>query len=307
MDHSYQQKLAQIAIEAQTSFPLKVTQEYAQKINFNDPNDPLLKQIQPSKSELQSSEGYVTDPLKESQFTAQTGLIQKYQGRALLIVTGHCDIHCRYCFRRHFPYTENSLTPSRLAQCVKYIESDAHLHELILSGGDPLSLPNRQLKRIIHAFTHITHLKRIRIHTRTPIANHQRLDDELLNLLIQLPWRCSIVLHINHPNELDKALKQRLIQAHNKGITLLNQSVLLQGVNDHINVLTALSEVLYDAHVMPYYLHYPDPVEGSHHFHVSHADAIELHQQLKSRLSGYLVPKLVQEIPERPNKTWLPE
>ena len=289
-----------------SSFPFKVSKEYARKIDWSNPIDPLLQQILPSNLEHITAPHEQQDPLQESTlFHQDAGLIQKYRNRALLITTGHCTIHCRYCFRQNYPYAAKSLKSKDLERIKHRLETDDSIEEIILSGGDPLSLSNHQLQKITTMLATISHIKRLRIHTRTPVAHSARLDEGFMRWLNSLPWQICIVLHINHPNELDDTLSKALAPLSRMPIQLLNQSVLLKGVNDDIGTLETLSKSLFAAHILPYYLHQLDPVTGTAHFSVADDNARELHQLLQQRLPGYLVPRLVREIPHRAHKTLL--
>ena len=283
------------------SFPLRVPRPYVARMKWGDPNDPLLRQVLPSSFEWDAVAGFVQDPLEESAAVADTGLLQKYAARVLLITTGACAINCRYCFRRHFPYAEHR--QGKDLPALEAIRQDPTVREVILSGGDPLMLRDAHLTRLLHTIAAIDHVRRIRIHTRLPVVIPQRVTNALIDTLHSLPQQVVIVLHFNHPNELDAEVDTAL--AALPPFTLLNQSVVLQGVNNDANTLANLSERLFAAGVLPYYLHLPDAVAGTAHFHVSEAEAKALHHELTTRLPGYLVPRLVRETPGLASKELL--
>jgi len=286
-------------------FPLRVTRAYASRMQRGNPRDPLLLQVLPHAHELLDVVGYGDDPLQEQQANPAPGLLHKYHGRVLLITTQSCAIHCRYCFRRHFPYADNKPSRAQWQQSIDYIASDSSIVEAILSGGDPLAVSNTHLGFLLRKLGAIPHLARIRIHTRLPLVLPDRIDSTLLALLRELPQQVVVVIHANHAQELDAdslAACQRLQQC---GVTLLNQSVLLRGINDDADTLAQLSERLFAAGVLPYYLHMPDKVRSTAHFDVTDDAAHALVRTLQSRLPGYLVPKLVRELPQEPNKTLL--
>ena len=282
-------------------FPLRVPRPYIARMKCGDPNDPLLRQVLPSRFEWDAVPGYAQDPLAESAAVAGTGLLQKYASRVLLIATGACAVNCRYCFRRHFPYAEHRHDPNFPA--LEIIRQDPSIHEVILSGGDPLMLRDSHLARLARAIGEIEHVRRLRIHTRLPVVIPRRVTNALIDTLHGMPQQVVIVLHFNHANELDDEVDAAL--AALSPFTLLNQSVVLQGVNNDAGTLANLSERLFAAGVLPYYLHLPDAVAGTAHFHVSEAEAKTLHQQLAARLPGYLVPRLVRETPGLPAKELL--
>lgn len=275
-------------------FSLRVPRGYVQRMEKGNKSDPLLRQVLPLIDETIENPAYSFDPVGDVAAVEVPGLLHKYHGRVLLITTAACAVHCRYCFRRHFPYQENRAEHDWLA-AVDYIEQHDDIHEVILSGGDPLSLSDEKLKSITDKLLHIPHIKTLRIHTRQPIVLPERITPELLQWLSSLPWHIVVVLHCNHANEIDDSVGHALKQLQHKNITLLNQSVLLAGVNDTAEVLCALSHQLFAHRVLPYYLHVLDKVQGASHFHVSATDAVQLMAQMRSLLPGYLVPKLVQE------------
>jgi len=277
-------------------FPLRVPREYLARIRPGDPQDPLLLQILPSKSELLVTPGYTLDPLDEQQTNKLPGLLHKYHGRILLTVVGACAVHCRYCFRRHFPYQENNPGRDGWRQVVEYVAADASIKEIIFSGGDPLVAKDHFLAELAAQFAAIPHVQRLRIHTRLPIVIPQRVNAELIGWLSAMRLDTVVVVHCNHANEIDGAVRQAFRDLKQAGVTVLNQAVLLAGVNDSVDAQVALSETLFAAGCLPYYLHYLDPVHGSAHFEVSRERATELMVQLTNVLPGYLVPKLVQMV-----------
>lgn len=283
-------------------FPLLVPHSYVARMQRGNPQDPLLRQVLPLGEELLEVPGYVADPVGDLSAMTRPGLLHKYHGRALVITTAACGIHCRYCFRRHFPYPQANPMPDRWQQLRDYLLADDSLEELILSGGDPLSLSDHRLAGLFEAVRAIPHLKRLRLHTRYPVILPERLTDSLLRQLRALPQQVILVIHANHANEIDTGVRQALTPFREAGITLLNQAVLLRGVNDSETALVALSEALFDAGVLPYYLHQLDPVQGAAHFAVDDARARELAAALRARLPGYLVPRLVRELAGDPAK-----
>jgi EF-P beta-lysylation protein EpmB len=271
-----------------------------------DPTDPLLRQVLPVESELQDAADYVSDPLGEHAALRAAGLLQKYQGRALLITTSACAVHCRYCFRREFPYSEQTHDAPRWSAALAELAGDSSIEEVILSGGDPLSLSDARLTGLTDALAKIPHIRRLRVHTRQPVVLPSRVDDGLLGWLRALRAPMVFVLHVNHPNEIDAEVRCACEKLRAAGVTLLNQSVLLRGVNDNVDVLAELSRCLFDAGVLPYYLHVLDHVRGAAHFAVPDPEARALVGELASRLSGYLVPRLVRELSGAPAKVILP-
>ncbi|HKK56260.1 EF-P beta-lysylation protein EpmB [Marinobacter sp.] len=284
-------------------FAIRVPEPYAARMARGNPQDPLLRQVLPTSDEGLLLPGYATDPLEENSAVATTGLIRKYQSRALLMVTGQCAINCRYCFRRHFPYDEHRLTPRDRTRILEFLASDQTINEVILSGGDPLVASDRLLSFWVDSVSRIPHIRRLRIHSRLPVVIPQRVTAGLLEMLAASRLQCVMVLHINHPNELDDQVREALGKLRDAGVTLLNQSVILRGVNDHADTLVSLSERLFECHVLPYYLHAFDPVAGAHHFAVSDHQARVIVRELLAKLPGFLVPRLVREIPDKPGKT----
>lgn len=284
-------------------FPVRVPKPYLERIEKGNPDDPLLRQVLPMAPEAQDKPGYVRDPLEEATASPVTGLIRKYNSRALLMVTGQCAINCRYCFRRHFPYGDHRLSPEDRNHVLTTLRQAPEVNEVIFSGGDPLAVNDRLLARWAEELSGLPSLRRLRIHTRLPIVIPQRVSEELLAWIADTRLQVVMVLHVNHPNELDQHTRQALVRLKAAGVTLLNQSVLLHGVNDNTDTLCELSESLFAAGVLPYYLHAFDPVQGAHHFDVPDQRAKQLARELVARLPGFLVPRLVREIPGKEGKT----
>jgi EF-P beta-lysylation protein EpmB len=287
-------ELDDVDVDFAPDFPLRVPVSFVERMRMRDPNDPLLRQVLPLSAERNVAPGYSADPLGEASATLAPGVIQKYRGRVLLIAAPACAVHCRYCFRRTFPYADHQQAVA--FPSLASVERDAGISEVILSGGDPLMLKDVPLRRLVTRLDAIPHLRRIRIHTRLPVVIPQRVTAELIQLLRDTRTTASIVLHVNHPNEVAGPFVDALAELHRAGITLLNQSVLLAGVNDHVDVLDELSQRLFDNHVLPYYLHLADPVIGTHHFDVPESIGASLIAALRARLPGYLVPRLVREV-----------
>lgn len=283
--------------EAMVQFPLRVPRGFVARMRRGDPSDPLLRQVLPLDDEMRPMPGFGLDAVGDGAAKTAPGVIQKYRGRALLVATGSCAIHCRYCFRRHFPYAEETAARDGWREAVDLIRQDASIEEVLLSGGDPLSLSNGKLAELTGALADIPHLRRLRIHSRLPIVVPERVDDGLMGWLTALPWPVTLVVHANHANEFDGTVDAALGRLRAAGVHLLNQAVLLRGVNDSVDALAALSERGFAAGVLPYYLHQLDRVAGVAHFEVDDAHARALHAGLAARLSGYLVPRLVREIP----------
>jgi EF-P beta-lysylation protein EpmB len=287
---------------ATATFRLLVPRGYVARMRYGDPSDPLLRQVLPIANELEAAPEYIADPLGERAAIRAPGLLQKYHGRALLITTSACAVHCRYCFRREFPYSEQTGESVRFGEALAEIARDPSIEEVILSGGDPLSLSDERLTRLTDALAGIPHVRRLRVHTRQPIVLPSRVDAGLIDWLqsVQLPK--VFVLHANHPNEIDTDVRAACTQLRAAGVVLLNQSVLLKGVNDDADVLADLSRLLFDAGVLPYYLHALDHVAGAAHFALSDARSQEVAGALAARLPGYLVPRLVREVEGAPAK-----
>lgn len=291
------------AILASKSFKLRVPRAFVGKMRKGDPLDPLLLQVLPHHLELEEHPEFVTDPLGEEAANQLPGVLHKYQSRFLLTLTGACAVHCRYCFRRHFPYQENLPKQDDWPQIKAYIEQNPHINEVILSGGDPLTLSNRKLKLWIERLESLQQVKILRIHSRVPVVIPQRLDTELLEILKSTRLRIIMVIHANHAAELDDQTCAYLEKLSQHGITALNQAVLLKGINDDAQTLIELSQRLFDARVMPYYLHVLDKVKGAQHFDLSGSKIDEIYHDILAGLPGYLVPKLVREIAGEKNKT----
>ena len=288
---------------ASRQFPLRVPRGYIARMNKGDPDDPLLKQVLPLGLELENVADFVPDPVSDQTAMVAPGILQKYHGRALLITTGACAIHCRYCFRRHFPYTDTRVSRNGWRSSLEYIASDPNITEVILSGGDPLSLSDKRLAELVHEIEKIQHVSRLRIHTRLPVVLPERITRPLVQILYSSRLASVMVIHANHPNEINKPVSQALKILDEKGVRLLNQSVLLKGINDRPEILVKLSETLFDSGVLPYYLHLLDRVAGAAHFEVTEADAIKLSQSLNTMLPGYLFPRMVREISGKTGKT----
>ncbi|MDS4029635.1 MAG: EF-P beta-lysylation protein EpmB [Candidatus Contendobacter sp.] len=288
---------------AAARFPLRVPRGFVRRMVKGDPSDPLLRQILPLDIEMETTPGFVADPVGDRAAQAAPGVLHKYHGRALLIVTGACAVHCRYCFRREYPYAESHAGADEWRPALAYLAADSSLREVILSGGDPLSLSDRRLGALLAGLDRIPHLERLRIHSRQPIVLPERVDGGLLNALAETRLRLVLVVHANHPREIDADVRAALARLTAVDVTLLNQSVLLRGVNDSVAVLAALSEVLFSARVLPYYLHLLDPVRGAAHFDVNKTEASAIIKALRRRLPGYLTPRLVREQPGQLAKT----
>ena len=292
-----------ISDAAAAAFPVRVPRAFIARMRHGDPDDPLLCQVLPLVDEEILAPGFSLDAVGDFQARAGAGLLHKYQGRALLVTTGSCAVNCRYCFRRHFPYGEENAGADRWASAIAYLREDPSITEVLLSGGDPLSLSNARLQELGDALRTVPHLRRLRIHTRLPVVLPARVDAPLLAWLASLPWPVTVVLHANHANEFDAEVDAACAGLRAAGATLLNQAVLLRGVNDSVEALAQLSERGFEAGVLPYYLHQLDRVQGAAHFEVPDAEALALHAALAAKLPGYLVPKLVREIPGEPGKT----
>jgi len=280
---------------AHASFPLRVPVAYLERMRRGDPHDPLLLQVLPQARESDILPGYSSDPLGEAAANPVEGVIHKYHGRLLLIVSGGCAVNCRYCFRRHFPYADNQLGGAAWQRVLDYLRDDASLSEVILSGGDPLATPDPRLAAMLDDLQGIPHLRRLRIHTRLPVVIPDRVTPALVRMLADNRLRSVLVTHINHPNELDAPVAAALARLATAGTRLLNQSVLLRGVNDDVDTLRRLSETLFEHGVLPYYLHLLDPVSGAAHFDRGEQASRALVGQLATQLPGYLVPQLVRE------------
>lgn len=294
------------ALAAAKDFSLTVPRSFVARMEKGNWHDPLLKQVLPLGQELDYQPGFTDDPLAENSANPCPGLIHKYPGRVLLIASGGCAINCRYCFRRHFPYQANNPNREQWQQALDYIAADESITEVILSGGDPLVASDRLLTERVKQIAAIDHVSRLRIHSRLPVVIPQRITAECLDWLTSSRLRPVMVIHCNHANELDPQVGAALEKLANAGVTLLNQSVLLAGINDNTNALLSLSETLHQYRVLPYYLHLLDRVAGSAHFECSEKHAGELIKQLMTSLPGYLVPKLVREVSGKRSKIPIP-
>ena len=283
-------------------FPLRVPHSFVARMRKGDPDDPLLRQVLPLDAELQDTPGFSLDPVGDHSAIINRGLLQKYQGRVLIMTTAACAIHCRYCFRRHFPYSEQSSRPSQWQEICDEITKDRSINEVILSGGDPLSLADTQLSQLVEMLDRLPQLKRLRIHTRYPIVLPQRINNSLLEWLTNTRLNTVVVIHSNHANEFNDDVATAMTKLKSAGVTLLNQTVLLRGVNDTIEALSQLSERLFENGVLPYYLHQLDKVQGAAHFEVEREKALHLITEIRKVLPGYLVPQLVEEIAQAPYK-----
>jgi EF-P beta-lysylation protein EpmB len=283
-------------------FPLKVPRSYVARMRRGDPNDPLLRQVLPLAAECESVPGYTADPVGDRAAMVAPGILHKYHGRVLLTATGACAVHCRYCFRRHYPYAESNASVDDWQTALDYLSHDTSVSEVILSGGDPLTLSDRRLGRFADALEGLSHVRRLRLHTRLPIVLPSRVDGSLLAWISAVHAKVIVVIHANHPNELNNEVRDCIARLKHAGVEVLNQSVLLRGVNDSVEVLARLSEALIEVGVLPYYLHLLDRVDGAAHFDVSEAYAMHLQAELTARLPGYLVPRLVREVAGAPAK-----
>lgn len=284
-------------------FELKVPRPFIARMAKGDVNDPLLRQVLPLGEEQAVTPGFSHDPLAEAQSNAVKGLVHKYQGRVLLVVAPNCAVNCRYCFRRHFPYQDNNPSRQQWLEVFDQIAKDSSIHEVIFSGGDPLASPDRQLQWMVDQLESIPHLKRLRIHTRLPVVIPQRVTDTMLTWLTGSRLKPVMVIHANHASELDTHVAKALSLLRDKGVMLLNQAVLLKGINDQLEDQVALSERLFELDVLPYYLHLLDKVQGAAHFDLPHRQAMQLHQRMQGVLPGFLVPKLVREEAGESQKT----
>jgi EF-P beta-lysylation protein EpmB len=290
--------------QAARDFPLKVPESFVARMNYGDPEDPLLTQVLPCATELRDDNAYSPDPLEESKYNQVPGIVHKYRNRVLLIVSPNCAINCRYCFRRHFPYEENRQSKQQWQQALDYIRSREEINEVIYSGGDPLAANDQFLSWLTERIAAIRHIKRLRIHSRLPVVIPSRVDNRLLDWLVGTRFKPIVVLHINHAQEIDQSLQTAAQRLLDQGIQVLNQAVLLRGVNDNAPSLVSLSERLFESGVMPYYLHLLDPVAGASHFDIPEQQAQDLYRQMQAQLPGYLVPKLVRDKPGEPSKTF---
>ena len=320
---SWQQQLAQAIVDPDTllqalqipterfperraaadDFRIRVPWSYVRKMRIGDAEDPLLRQVMADGEELLPASGFVTDPVGDLAASAVPGLLHKYAGRVLLITTGACAVHCRYCFRRHFPYADQHAGQQQWSAALDYIRAHQDIREVILSGGDPLVLSDQRLHELFDALQQIPHLQRLRIHSRLPVVLPDRITGALLEMLATSRLQCCLVIHANHANEIGTDDEPRYAELRRAGVTLLNQAVLLRAVNDRPDVQIELSERLFAAGILPYYLHLLDPVRGAAHFHVEDTRAVELLDAMREKLPGYLVPRLVRENAGEKSKT----
>ena len=290
---------------ADHGFPLLVPRAFAARMRRGDPRDPLLLQVLPQIAEASDVPGFTADPVAEAVALAAPGLVRKYAGRALVLVTGACAVHCRYCFRREFPYADAGASRTGVAAALDAVAADTSISEVILSGGDPLLADDERLGEIVARLEAMSHIRRLRIHTRLPVVLPSRVTDGLAGLMRGSRLSVVVVVHANHAAEIDAAVAAAFGRLAAARCLLLNQAVLLAGVNDSAAALRDLSERLVDAGVLPYYLHLLDRVRGAAHFEVPEPRAIELHRALRDALPGYAVPRLVREEPGAPAKTWV--
>ncbi len=296
-------KLMPQAQRASRDFALRVPRSFASQMEKGNPEDPLLLQVLPRAEELVEHPGFITDPVGDRDHTEAPGVLHKYDGRILLIATGACGVHCRYCFRRHFPYGESNAGKDQWAESLELLSRSPDTREVILSGGDPLTLSDTRIASLVKALNEIPHLERLRIHSRLPVLVPERITGDMVDWLTLGRLQPILVFHVNHPREISERLTDALAPLRARGITLLNQAVLLRGVNDSPETLCDLSEVLFSSGILPYYLHMLDPVRGSGHFDLPEARAKHLLNMVRRRLPGYLVPRLVRETTGAPSKT----
>ena len=283
-------------------FPLRVTRAFVARMRRGDPDDPLLRQVLPLDEELRAAPGFGLDAVGDLGAREARGVLHKYEGRALLVATGSCAVNCRYCFRRHFPYGEEAAAANAWRDALDWLRRHEDIDEVLLSGGDPLALSTRKLAEFTSALRDIPHVRRLRIHSRLPVVLPARIDAELLGWLDALPWPVVLVIHANHARELAADVAQACRDLARIGVRLYNQAVLLRGVNDSVDALADLSERLFELGVQPYYLHQLDKVAGTAHFEVPDARALALYEDLRARLPGYLLPRMVREVAGAPAK-----
>ena len=286
-------------------FPLKVPRDFISRMQIGNINDPLLRQVLPIEAEHISDPNFRLDPVGDLDNNPVSGIVHKYHGRALLIATGACGVHCRYCFRRHFPYSEQTASKKEWKAALDYLSKDTSIHEVILSGGDPLTLSDSKLSQLFLALEDISHIKTIRIHTRQIVVLPSRVSADFLNILKQSSKNIVFVMHVNHANEINDSVANAMLNLSKLNILLLNQAVLLKGVNDSPEVLVNLSHALFAVKVLPYYINVLDRVSGATHFALPLDTCKYLHTAIKALLPGYLVPKLVQDLAKKDSKTWL--
>lgn len=293
----------QLPFSPHPQFPLRVSRSFVARMEKGNPHDPLLLQILPTNIENKLTPGYMTDPLAESNANPIPGLLHKYKHRVLITLTGACPIHCRFCFRRHYPYADNRITPENWHRILEYLKAQTDIREVIFSGGDPLMLPDHKLGLYLRDLESINSIKLIRFHTRFPVLIPERITSDFINILNNTRFKFILVYHINHPQELCDAISSGVTALRNNQVTVLNQSVLLKNINDKPEILKSLSEQLFDAGILPYYLHCLDPIQGTAHFDIDRSQAIMLQQSLIKQLPGYLVPRLVEEKAGYPAKS----
>ncbi len=287
-------------------FPLRVPRGYVARMRKGDPQDPLFLQVWPHAQEAEPTPGYGTDAVGDLVKLKSGGVIHKYEGRALVITTGACAIHCRYCFRRHFPYSDALASRDQWRETLSVVAADSSIREVILSGGDPLALTDDKLATFVAGLEQIPTIERLRLHTRLPVVLPERVDERMLAWLRNTPLQKVVVIHANHPQEIDSSVRRACQDLRAAGATVLNQSVLLKGINNSADILAALSEALFHSGVLPYYLHEMDRVLGAGHFEVEGGESQTIMRELNTRLPGYLVPRLVREVAGAPGKTPVP-
>ena len=298
-------ELLEQAQAASQLFPLRVPLEFLSRMELGNPDDPLLKQVLPIRDEFIQTPGFTEDPLNESDARPTPGVVHKYKDRALLILSGACAINCRYCFRRHFPYSDNQLSGEHWQRALAYLKEHTELREVIFSGGDPLVTSDHRFSKMVADLEAIPHLERLRVHTRLPVVIPSRVTDQLNDTLHNSRLNCVVVLHINHANEIDQSLSDAVTKLKQSGATILNQAVLLKGVNDSADEQVRLSRALFSAGILPYYLFLFDPVAGASHFDIPIERGKEIFTQMQRELPGYLVPRLAKEISGKTSKTLL--
>ncbi|MCH1495440.1 MAG: EF-P beta-lysylation protein EpmB [Rubripirellula sp.] len=290
-------------VRSEKAFPTFVPLEYLSRIRPQDPNDPLLRQVLPDPNEDAEMPGFVTDPVGDLQVMPAPAILHKYHGRALVVTTGACGVHCRYCFRREFPYSEASAGGQSLEPALKYLGEHTEVEEVLLSGGDPLTLVDQRLQEMVEAIAQFEHVKRLRVHTRMPIVIPQRVTGELIEILRRASLAVWFVVHVNHPRELDAHVLERLARLIDAGIPVLNQAVLLKGINDSVETLEQLCNLLVNHRIQPYYLHQLDRVRGASHFEVPVEKGLAIMRELRKRLPGYAMPEYVVEESGETSKT----
>ncbi len=299
----FNQQDCQAMLADEQGFNTLVPTSYAARMQPNNPQDPLLLQVLAQSAEAETHAEFNQDPLAEADYNPAPGVVHKYQGRALLIAAGHCAINCRYCFRRHYPYAEQQRSRAQWQQSLATLAKDEHLAEIILSGGDPLALTNTPLFALLDEIEKLPQIKRLRIHSRLPIVLPARITSALCQRLADSRLQVVLVVHSNHAQEINSEVNAACLRLKQAGVTLLNQTVLLKGINNEVATLCALQQALFSAGILPYYLHLPDHVAGTQHFFVERSEAKQLHQAMQARLPGYLVPRLVKEEPGKAHKT----